>query len=153
MYWANWIILFYSTSSINLVMNLHEFNKYSIYHIPPKRTLNCTKNRELWNIIFHWHAHSVTLMFSVISILLNGFIALMHRVIFEKTLLLNIIDHAAYVKASLCFWHYNTFSVLMLRALIRKISNMTWPDINIPQLCYHELQILTFMSVSGLRHL
>ena len=34
-------ILFYSTSSINLVMDLHEFNILFITY--PKRTLNCKK--------------------------------------------------------------------------------------------------------------
>ena len=36
------IILFYSTSSINLLMNLHKFNILFLH--TPKRTLNCKKD-------------------------------------------------------------------------------------------------------------
>ena len=54
------IISFYSTSSINLVTNLHEFNILFITY-PQKRTLNCKIH--LFFIVF---AYCVTLMFSAL---------------------------------------------------------------------------------------
>ena len=89
-------VLFYAKSSINLEINLHEFNVLFITYHHTKRTLNCKKDH------FHRHAYNITQMFSalltlclysandvtskcyytsVISFLLHGFITLRFYVI------------------------------------------------------------------------
>ena len=57
------MILFYLSSSINLVMNLHKFNILIITY--PKRNSKNVKK----NIIFHRHAYCIMLMFSALSTL------------------------------------------------------------------------------------
>ena len=52
------MILFYSTSSINLVLNMYKFSILFITYFP-KRTLNCKKI-----IIFYRHTYHITLTFS-----------------------------------------------------------------------------------------
>ena len=44
-------IVFYSMSSINLVMNLHKFNILFITYIP-KRTLNCNVKKNIFYAVF-----------------------------------------------------------------------------------------------------
>ena len=91
-------ILFYSTSSINLVLNLHNFNMLFIKY-PQKILLTVKYNH------FYWHAENVKIMFStlfmlfvlhkwcdikcyytsVILFLLNGFITLLHSMLVGYT--------------------------------------------------------------------
>ena len=70
------IILFYSTSSINIIMNLHEFNILSITY-PQKTLKNCKK------ILFFTDTTNCYYT-SVILFLLNGFITLLYHVLCDK---------------------------------------------------------------------
>ena len=71
------MVLFYSTSSINLAVNLHEFNILFITYTP----------KELFLTLCLYSENDVTskcYYTSVISFLLNGFITLLLRVICDN---------------------------------------------------------------------